>query len=999
LKETRLLSKKTNINVKKTVIASALLTATIAGTVAPAVANGEPEGKKEPLTAGSTITVSETETIKNDADTRLHGDTATTEAAPTLQGAVAVDNIKVALAETPEEGAKRGGATVGWGAKAQAIDKQNLTGAQDVTISNANAPTLAVVPLTTKSGWKPSWGILGQDVSNHQPNINWAAQYAGGSRFSWMKTSEGTTYVDPTFSKHYMGARDAGLVTGGYHFALPSQSSGRTQAEIFIKNGGGWTADGKTLPGMLDLEYNPYPSLGNTCFGMSQSQLKAWTWDFMNTYKEKTGRYPTIYSTTDWWNTCMGGTGEFKAAPLHIANYSTGPGFMPGGSTSFDVWQFSSVAPFAGDSNVFNGSQAELDNFVRNPNYVSKWQSNGKVSPSPVTDRSAAPAPKPAPVVDNGDRNFGNGGFINIHSGIGSYWNKNQERYGTPIGRELALPNGWAQDFTNGYRILHRKDGKGGAVYLRGAIGDLWVKNGNEYGKFGYPLTDEYSFRESAQQDFDSGKKLIWSEKNGVHVMTNFKPIIQKWFDLGDVRGVGTPITDEVTNGDVIHQDFRTNDGFKITRISWNTRTNAVAVTNVNEQSSNGFIIKGGIREYLNRIGTDYGGAAGNERTIDALRGVWEQDFKSGHRVVYSYGAQGKSVWTRGAIGGKWVRSGGSAGTYRYPTDEEKLRDGIYYQDFASGHRLAWTERTGTHEIWMRGAIGGKWMTNPSFYGAPATDEMHRGNGVVTQDFITNSGQNNKMVWTEKTGAHNIDINSAIARKWLTYGEIGKNKLGVPVSEEYHVNGGRAQDFKNGDDYYIIGWDASTNRTHVIQFNSEVGKKWAREGHWDKHGFPQSDVVGNRNATIQWFSRTGKLSTQHNVARGSVVAPASLSAEPLVNQQTRNIKDRIVATAKTGLGGTYVWGGKTFKSWDCSGFVSWVYAQHGIKLTPYTFAMKNELKPTVTPQPGDIVFQNGYNHVGIYLGDGKMISALNSSNGTLIHPVNWMPVDGYYTAK
>lgn len=993
------MSKKTNINVKKTVIASALLTATIAGTVAPAVANGEPEGKKEPLTAGSTITVSETETIKNDADTRLHGDTATTEAAPTLQGAVAVDNIKVALAETPEEGAKRGGATVGWGAKAQAIDKQNLTGAQDVTISNANAPTLAVVPLTTKSGWKPSWGILGQDVSNHQPNINWAAQYAGGSRFSWMKTSEGTTYVDPTFSKHYMGARDAGLVTGGYHFALPSQSSGRTQAEIFIKNGGGWTADGKTLPGMLDLEYNPYPSLGNTCFGMSQSQLKAWTWDFMNTYKEKTGRYPTIYSTTDWWNTCMGGTGEFKAAPLHIANYSTGPGFMPGGSTSFDVWQFSSVAPFAGDSNVFNGSQAELDNFVRNPNYVSKWQSNGKVSPSPVTDRSAAPAPKPAPVVDNGDRNFGNGGFINIHSGIGSYWNKNQERYGTPIGRELALPNGWAQDFTNGYRILHRKDGKGGAVYLRGAIGDLWVKNGNEYGKFGYPLTDEYSFRESAQQDFDSGKKLIWSEKNGVHVMTNFKPIIQKWFDLGDVRGVGTPITDEVTNGDVIHQDFRTNDGFKITRISWNTRTNAVAVTNVNEQSSNGFIIKGGIREYLNRIGTDYGGAAGNERTIDALRGVWEQDFKSGHRVVYSYGAQGKSVWTRGAIGGKWVRSGGSAGTYRYPTDEEKLRDGIYYQDFASGHRLAWTERTGTHEIWMRGAIGGKWMTNPSFYGAPATDEMHRGNGVVTQDFITNSGQNNKMVWTEKTGAHNIDINSAIARKWLTYGEIGKNKLGVPVSEEYHVNGGRAQDFKNGDDYYIIGWDASTNRTHVIQFNSEVGKKWAREGHWDKHGFPQSDVVGNRNATIQWFSRTGKLSTQHNVARGSVVAPASLSAEPLVNQQTRNIKDRIVATAKTGLGGTYVWGGKTFKSWDCSGFVSWVYAQHGIKLTPYTFAMKNELKPTVTPQPGDIVFQNGYNHVGIYLGDGKMISALNSSNGTLIHPVNWMPVDGYYTAK
>jgi GH25 family lysozyme M1 (1,4-beta-N-acetylmuramidase)/cell wall-associated NlpC family hydrolase len=984
----------------QTIFASTILAATVASTLAPAVATGEPDnGKAKTVTAGSTITVSENETIKNNADTHVDGDTATTEAAPTLQGAVDVKNIKVALAETPEEGAKKGGATVGWGAKAQADDKQNLTGAQDATLANGT-PTLAVVPLTTKSGWKPGWGVLGQDVSNHQPNINWKAQYAGGSRFSWMKTSEGTTYVDPTFSGHYRGAREAGLVTGGYHFALPPQSSGRTQAEIFIKNGGGWSADGKTLPGMLDLEYNPYPSLGNTCFGMSQSQLKTWTWDFINTYKEKTGRYPTIYSTTDWWNTCMGGTNEFKGAPLHIANYSTGPGFMPGGSTSFDIWQFSSVAPFAGDSNVFNGTAAELDNFVRNANYVSKWGSNGKVSPAPTGFRSArAPeAPKPAPVVDNGDRNFGNGGYLNINSGIGSYWNKNQERYGTPIGRELALPNGWAQDFTNGYRILHRKDGKGGAVYLRGAIGDLWVKNGNEYGKFGYPLTDEYSFRESAQQDFDSGKKLIWSEKNGVHVMTNFKPIIQKWFDLGDVRGVGTPITDEVTNGDVIHQDFRTNDGFKITRISWNTRTNTVTVTNVNEQSSNGFIIKGGIREYLNRIGTDYGGAASNERTIDALHGVWEQDFKSGHRVVYSYGAQGKSVWTRGAIGGKWVQSGGSAGTYRYPTDEEKLRDGIYYQDFASGHRLAWTERTGTHEIWMRGAIGAKWLTNPSFYGAPATNEMYRGNGVVTQDFITNNGQNNKLVWTEKTGAHNIDINSAIARKWLSYGEIGKNRLGVPVSEEYHVNGGRAQDFKNGDDYYIVGWDASTNRTHVIQFNSEVGKKWAREGHWDKHGFPQSDVVGDRNATTQTFSKTGRISTiATGTAHGSSGFRSALAAEPVAVQNHDKHSD-IVKSAKSGLGGTYVWGGKTFKSWDCSGFVSWVYAQHGIKLTPYTYSMKNELKPTSTPKPGDIVFQNGYSHVGIYLGDGKMISALNPSSGTLIHPVNWMPVDGYYTA-
>ena len=106
----------------------------------------------------------------------------------------------------------------------------------------------------------------------------------------------------------------------------------------------------------------------------------------------------------------------------------------------------------------------------------------------------------------------------------------------------------------------------------------------------------------------------------------------------------------------------------------------------------------------------------------------------------------------------------------------------------------------------------------------------------------------------------------------------------------------------------------------------------------------------------------------------------------------------IVKTAETGLGGAYIWGGKTFRAWDCSGFVSWVFAQHGIKLTAYTYSMVGELKPTSVPKPGDIVFQNGYSHVGIYLGDGKMISALNPSEGTLIHSVSIMHVDGYYTA-
>lgn len=129
------------------------------------------------------------------------------------------------------------------------------------------------------------------------------------------------------------------------------------------------------------------------------------------------------------------------------------------------------------------------------------------------------------------------------------------------------------------------------------------------------------------------------------------------------------------------------------------------------------------------------------------------------------------------------------------------------------------------------------------------------------------------------------------------------------------------------------------------------------------------------------------------------VAPAANQEQAAPAASSGNAsRDAIVATAMSGLGGSYVWGGKSYGAWDCSGFTSWVFAQHGIKLTAYTYAMKDELRPTSNPQPGDIVFQNGYSHVGIYLGDGKMISALNPTNGTLVHPTSWMSVDGYYTA-
>jgi len=105
----------------------------------------------------------------------------------------------------------------------------------------------------------------------------------------------------------------------------------------------------------------------------------------------------------------------------------------------------------------------------------------------------------------------------------------------------------------------------------------------------------------------------------------------------------------------------------------------------------------------------------------------------------------------------------------------------------------------------------------------------------------------------------------------------------------------------------------------------------------------------------------------------------------------------LAAIAYTGIGHPYVWGGTTPNGWDCSGFTQWVYAQAGISI-PRVNAW-TAMKPTSTPAPGDLVMQNGGAHVGIYVGNGMMISALNPSDGTILHAASATGTSSFFTLR
>ncbi|PCC27209.1 cell wall lytic activity [Glutamicibacter sp. BW80] len=143
------------------------------------------------------------------------------------------------------------------------------------------------------------------------------------------------------------------------------------------------------------------------------------------------------------------------------------------------------------------------------------------------------------------------------------------------------------------------------------------------------------------------------------------------------------------------------------------------------------------------------------------------------------------------------------------------------------------------------------------------------------------------------------------------------------------------------------------------------------------------------------------MTRQNSGGNSQQSAPTETKQESSTQESSAPSKNLtgIAATASKYSGVPYVWGGNTPSGWDCSGFVKYVYAQHGINIARGTSAIlgSGQFKRTSSPKPGDLVFQNGGGHVGIYLGGGQMIGAQNPTVDTMIHSVTRNPLYGYYT--
>lgn len=129
--------------------------------------------------------------------------------------------------------------------------------------------------------------VRGIDASHHQGAIDWPRVADDGIAFAYLKATEGTTYVDPTFAGHRAAAQRAGLRVGGYHyFQLCSDGAG--QAAHFTAVLG--TLDRDDLPPAVDLE------LAGSCgTPPARDVLLAEVRTFLDRVETSTGRTPIVY--------------------------------------------------------------------------------------------------------------------------------------------------------------------------------------------------------------------------------------------------------------------------------------------------------------------------------------------------------------------------------------------------------------------------------------------------------------------------------------------------------------------------------------------------------------------------------------------------------------------------------------------------------------------------------------------------------------------------------
>lgn len=201
---------------------------------------------------------------------------------------------------------------------------------------------------------------------------------------------------------------------------------------------------------------------------------------------------------------------------------------------------------------------------------------------------------------------------------------------------------------------------------------------------------------------------------------------------------------------------------------------------------------------------------------------------------------------------------------------------------------------------------------------------------------------------------------------------------------------------KTSKTYYVKG--TSVNARSEANKSSSVVKKFdtndkvtvtGEDGDWyivdinGKKVYIQKSLLSSKK--VETTSRSSNSLTENNEENNVEEQKEETTTE------SNKSADAIVAYAKTFQGYPYVYGTNGPRSFDCSGFVQYVYKHFGYSLSRSSKTQANDgvAVSKSNLQPGDIlIFKNTakteIGHVGIYIGNGQFIHASNPKTGVTI---------------
>ncbi|MFJ3042031.1 MULTISPECIES: C40 family peptidase [Streptomyces] len=174
----------------------------------------------------------------------------------------------------------------------------------------------------------------------------------------------------------------------------------------------------------------------------------------------------------------------------------------------------------------------------------------------------------------------------------------------------------------------------------------------------------------------------------------------------------------------------------------------------------------------------------------------------------------------------------------------------------------------------------------------------------------------------------------------------------------------------------------------------EVSSLKSRRAELKRH---RETVTGKLESARRLLSRLTAEERADVGDRAARSAPGSRESLSASAQAPNSRAAAAVAYAHQKLGSPYVWGATGPNAFDCSGLIQAAYRAAGISLPRTTYAQIDAGRrvPRSELLPGDLVFfYSGISHVGIYVGNGRMIHAPNPSAPVRVAPVDEMPFAG-----